>query len=73
MERLMRGRTAFMIAHRLSTLDICDVRIEIAQGRIVAISEHVAPTPLGGPARRGAGTAQAAPVERVEPIAPMRR
>ncbi len=55
MERLMRGRTTFMIAHRLSTLGICDARIEIEQGRIVAISEHATSTPL----------------ERIEPIAPM--
>jgi ATP-binding cassette, subfamily B, bacterial len=33
MERLMTGRTTFMIAHRLSTLDTCDVRIEIQDGR----------------------------------------
>ena len=32
MERLMDGRTTFMIAHRLSTLDRCDIRIEIAHG-----------------------------------------
>ena len=35
MQRLMRGRTAFMIAHRLSTLADCDARLENAQGRIV--------------------------------------
>ena len=29
MERLMAGRTTFMIAHRLSTLASCDVRVEI--------------------------------------------
>jgi ATP-binding cassette subfamily B protein len=34
--RLMDGRTAFMIAHRLSTLDICDERIELDDGRIVS-------------------------------------
>ena len=32
MERLMRGRTTFMIAHRLSTLDGCDVRLEVDRG-----------------------------------------
>jgi ATP-binding cassette subfamily B protein len=32
MERLMKGRTSFMIAHRLSTLEGCDVRFEIARG-----------------------------------------
>ena len=34
MERLMRGRTTFMIAHRLSTLDVCDVRLELEHGRL---------------------------------------
>ena len=34
MERLMAGRTSFMIAHRLSTLEACDVRLEIEGGRI---------------------------------------
>ena len=35
MERLMAGRTSFMIAHRLSTLEGCDLRLEIDKGRIV--------------------------------------
>ena len=35
MERLMTGRTTFMIAHRLSTLDGCDVRLEVEAGRVV--------------------------------------
>jgi ATP-binding cassette subfamily B protein len=34
-DRLMHGRTAVMIAHRLSTLDICDMRIEIVDGKII--------------------------------------
>ena len=34
MERLMAGRTCIMIAHRLSTLDKCDVRLEIHRGRL---------------------------------------
>jgi ATP-binding cassette, subfamily B, bacterial len=38
MERLMHGRTTFMIAHRLSTLDICDARLELDGGRIVDAS-----------------------------------
>jgi ATP-binding cassette subfamily B protein len=29
MERLMRGRTVFMIAHRLGTLRSCDLHLEI--------------------------------------------
>ena len=35
MQRLMRGRTSLMIAHRLSTLDICDARLELSRGRVV--------------------------------------
>ena len=38
MERLMHGRTTFMIAHRLTTLDICDVRIQLEHGRIVSLT-----------------------------------
>jgi ATP-binding cassette, subfamily B, bacterial len=38
MERLMQGRTTFMIAHRLSTLDICDARLELDGGRIADAS-----------------------------------
>lgn len=41
MERLMHGRTTFMIAHRLSTLENCDVRLEIEDGRLVAITSDV--------------------------------
>jgi ATP-binding cassette subfamily B protein len=39
MHRLMEGRTTFMIAHRLSTLEGCDERIEIGAGRIAQITE----------------------------------
>jgi ATP-binding cassette subfamily B protein len=35
-ERLMHGRTTFMIAHRLSTLDLCDMRIELRDGEIIS-------------------------------------
>ena len=35
-ERLMQGRTTFLIAHRLSTLEYCDVRLEIEHGRLVS-------------------------------------
>ena len=41
MERLMAGRTTLMIAHRLSTLDICDARIELEHGRIISGSGEV--------------------------------
>jgi ATP-binding cassette subfamily B protein len=35
-ERLMSGRTTFMIAHRLSTLEGCDLRLHLDAGRVVA-------------------------------------
>ena len=34
-KRLERGRTTFMIAHRLSTLDNCDLRLELESGELV--------------------------------------
>jgi ATP-binding cassette subfamily B protein len=37
MERLVHGRTTFMIAHRLSTLEICDMRLEIEDGKLVKL------------------------------------
>ena len=47
MEQLMRGRTTFMIAHRLSTLDLCDVRVDIEYGQIMSISnQFIEPCPL---------------------------
>ena len=47
MDRLMVGRTTFMIAHRLTTLENCDARIVIENGRLVdpsrSSSEFAAP------------------------------
>jgi len=37
-ERLMRGRTTLMIAHRLSTLSSCDVRLELEGGRAMSLT-----------------------------------
>lgn len=42
MERLMTGRTTFMIAHRLSTLDICDVRLYLEHGELVSLTAAAA-------------------------------
>ncbi|MEO7251005.1 MAG: hypothetical protein ABIW30_00170, partial [Arenimonas sp.] len=39
LDRLMKGRTTFMVAHRLSTLEICDVRLRIEYGRLVESDE----------------------------------
>jgi ATP-binding cassette subfamily B protein len=39
-ERLGRGRTTFMIAHRLSTLKTCDVLLHLQQGRLVDVADR---------------------------------
>ena len=36
LDRLMNGRTTFMIAHRLGTLDSCDVRLHVEAGHLEA-------------------------------------
>jgi len=41
MDRLMQGRTAILITHRLSALATCDARLQLEQGRLV----ETAPTP----------------------------
>jgi len=38
MHRLMASRTTFIIAHRLSTLERCDVRLILEEGRLVSAS-----------------------------------
>jgi ATP-binding cassette subfamily B protein len=38
MDRLMEGRTTFMIAHRLSTLRDCDIQLQLDGGRIADIA-----------------------------------
>ena len=38
MERLMSGRTSFMIAHRLSTLERCDVRLLVRDGCVSRVA-----------------------------------
>jgi ATP-binding cassette subfamily B protein len=40
MERLMHGRTTFLIAHRSSTLAICDTRLELEHGRVIGVTPH---------------------------------
>jgi ATP-binding cassette, subfamily B, bacterial len=39
LELLMRGRTTFMVAHRLSTLDSCDVRVHLERGKLTVLSQ----------------------------------
>jgi ATP-binding cassette subfamily B protein len=43
MERLMRGRTAIMIAHRISTLRNCDLKLELEAGRLVSPPKDTPP------------------------------
>ncbi|HEY3671832.1 MAG TPA: ABC transporter ATP-binding protein [Acidimicrobiia bacterium] len=38
--RLMDGRTVFMIAHRLSTLDVCDEVVTLQHGKLVHRTRH---------------------------------
>jgi ATP-binding cassette subfamily B protein len=44
LERLMQGRTTFIIAHRLSTLEGCDVRLKLDAGRLSVSSEQLSVT-----------------------------
>lgn len=39
MQRLMAGRTTFIIAHRLSTLEHCDVCLHLKEGRLTEIED----------------------------------
>jgi ATP-binding cassette, subfamily B, bacterial len=41
-EELMNGRTTFMIAHRLSTLRLCDMVVRLEQGRLIAVTQRIA-------------------------------
>ena len=44
MERLMQGRTTFMIAHRLSTLDKCDMVLEVKNGTVERLADSAMAT-----------------------------
>jgi ATP-binding cassette subfamily B protein len=69
MERLMRGRTTIMIAHRLSTLASCDVRLEMANGRVCSVAPSAPPAV---PTRRRFGSMRARPLveAHAEPRSP---
>jgi ATP-binding cassette subfamily B protein len=43
LERLMAGRTTFMIAHRLGTLDGCDMQLEMQDGMLLRRDAVTAP------------------------------
>ena len=38
MELLMHGRTTLMIAHRLSTLEHCNARLSLEEGRAITMA-----------------------------------
>jgi subfamily B ATP-binding cassette protein MsbA len=40
LERLMQGRTTFVVAHRLSTIERADRIVVLEHGRIVEIGSH---------------------------------
>ncbi len=42
LENLMRGRTTFMIAHRLSTLERCDMVLVLRAGQLKTITKDIA-------------------------------
>ena len=60
---LMSGRTSFMIAHRLSTVETCDVLLRFEQGKLHVIDQDVA----GALRRMAGGELQMFP--KVEPAA----
>ena len=40
MQRLMANRTTFMIAHRLTTLQSCDLILEMSQGKLISVRKR---------------------------------
>jgi len=42
LDRLMAGRTTFLIAHRHSTLENCDIRLTVDRGRVTAVDSRTA-------------------------------
>jgi ATP-binding cassette, subfamily B, bacterial len=50
--RLMAGRTTFLIAHRPSTLEACDIRLTVDGGRVVVQDPAVLSTASGAPSAR---------------------
>jgi ABC-type bacteriocin/lantibiotic exporter with double-glycine peptidase domain len=44
----MAGRTTIMIAHRLSTLDVCDARLSLEHGRIAEALGNIDCAALAG-------------------------
>jgi ATP-binding cassette subfamily B protein len=57
LERLMRGRTTFLISHRLSTLKQCDGLLVIENGRLLAMTGDAATAEAAAPPLDGRETA----------------
>ena len=53
MERLMKGRTTFMIAHRLTTLENCDLLFEVKDRKVTQILSDSIPGFLGAGSKLG--------------------
>ena len=71
LERLMAGRTVFVIAHRLSTVQRADRIVVLAEGRIVEEGTHATLMERGGAYRRLYQEQFAAPAAgAVRPAAP---
>jgi ATP-binding cassette subfamily B protein len=64
MVRLMHGRTTFMIAHRLSTLSVCDVCLRLERGRPIELVPpgEIQQLPVEVPDEAGAESTGAQPV-----------
>jgi ATP-binding cassette subfamily B protein len=62
LNRLMAGRTTLLIAHRLSTLEHCDVRVTVDHGAIVSIYEGAVDSTGFGTDKKSSETAT--PFER---------
>jgi len=72
MRRLMLGRTSFMIAHRLSTLEVCDTRIELAEGRVIAADSSEGLLASGGGTFEAGGRGAAGHMSGQAPTGPTR-
>ena len=69
LERLMRGRTSFMVAHRLGTLRTCDLLIQFDDTGRALVTPHTPGMELPGPALGLVAPPAGPPVTTAEPHA----